>query len=63
MLVIKPSFDKYIKDIKTVKKSHKFKNLKISNNFIQKYVNKTMLVIINFPKINEKISKNAQMLA
>ena len=39
------------------------KTLKFKTILFNKYINKTILAIINFPKINEKYIKNSQIPA
>ena len=58
MLVwIKFAFNKENKNIKNAKKAINLKTLKFKTILFNKYINKTMLAIINFPKINEKCIK------
>ena len=58
MLVsIKFTFNKENKNIKNAKKAINLKTLKFKTILFHKYVNKTMLAIINFPKINQKCIK------
>ena len=58
MLVwIKFAFNKENKNIKNVEKANNLKTLKFKTILFNKYINKAMLAIINFPKINEKYVK------
>ena len=55
MLVwIKFAFNKENKNIKNAKKAINLKTLKFKTILFNKYINKTMLAIINVPKMNEK---------
>ena len=55
MLVwIKLTFNKENENIKNAKKPVILKPLKFKTILFNKYTNKTILAIINFPKINEK---------
>ena len=63
MLVwIKFAFNKENENIKNARKANNLKTLKFKTVLFNKYINKAMLAMINFPKINEKwliiINKN-----
>ena len=51
------TFNKENENIKYAKKAITLKTLKFKTILFNQYINKTMLVIINFPKINEKCIK------
>ena len=58
MLVwIKSTFNKKNKNTKYVKKAINLKTLKSKAMLFNKYINKIMLAIINFPKIDQKCIK------
>ena len=51
---IKFAFNEENKNIKNVKKANNLKTLRFKAILFNKYINKRMLAIVNFPKINEK---------
>ena len=62
MLVwIKFAFDKENKKMKNAKKAINLKFLKFKTTLFNEYINKTILAIINFPKIKKKMYKNSQI--
>ena len=56
------TFNKENKNIKNAKKAINLKTLKFKTILYNKYINKTMLSIINFPKINEKCTISLKCL-
>ena len=57
LVLIKFAFNKESKNVKNAKKAINLKALKFKTTLFNIYINKTMLAIINFPKINEKCIK------
>ena len=57
LVLIKFAFNKESKNVKNAKKAINLKALKFKMTLFNIYINKTMLAIINFPKINEKCIK------
>ena len=47
--------------MKNAKKAINLKFLKFKTTLFNEYINKTMLAIINFPKIKKKMYKNSQI--
>ena len=59
MLVwIKFAFNKENENIKNARKANNLKTVKFKAVLFNKHINKAMLAMINFPKINEKLINN-----